>query len=63
MAKFKVTFIIEGELLADDVDLDEDNLERGIKSFFDKELANEYYGNRCIDTRVFEITIEPIKEE
>jgi len=54
--KYKVTFEIEGEMLADDVNLTKENLKMVLKKM-DITSAN-YYGNRGIDTQIKNLKIE-----
>lgn len=60
MKKLKASFEIEGTMLAEDVPLTAEMLERGIQGFFDVERAGDYWLNRDIDTKVYNITIEEV---
>ena len=59
--KLKVSFIIEGTMLADDVPLNEENMRHGLGNFDIDSLS--YWGNRDIDTVISELEIEEIKDE
>lgn len=61
MPKYSVSFIIEGECLADDVMLDEENLEVGINQGLSVEGAS-YWGNRGVDAKITNLKIEEVKE-
>ena len=59
--KFKVSFEIEGEILADDTELNEENIEL----FLENELSiegSDYYGNRDIDCVITNLEIKEVKE-
>jgi len=56
--KLRVSFVIEGTMLADDVHLNKENMKLGIDSFDICSLS--YWGNRDIDTVVSELKLEEV---
>ena len=62
MPKFEVSFIIEGDMVADDVPLNEESLKLGILNTFDVEYGSDYWMNRDIDTIVIDLKIEKVEE-
>jgi len=60
MAKFKVTFIVEGEWLADTIELCDEFLRVGVLNTFDKEHST---GSGGPDTTVSNIEIEELPTE
>lgn len=61
--KLKVTFEIEGTMLADDVPLEEEAMEELLNLEFDVEEGRVYRGNRDIDTTVTNLKVEKVKKE
>ena len=59
--KYKVSFVIDGNILADNMPLNEDNITLMIEQDFDITSSN-YWGNRDIDTVVTELEIVEVKE-
>lgn len=58
--KYKVSFEIEGNILADGIELNEENLELGIRH--DYSIAGvTYWGNRDIDTTISNLKIQEMK--
>lgn len=57
MPKYKVSFILEGSSIADDIPLNKTNLKETLMMF--NEEAS-YYGNRSIDTRIQQLRIVSI---
>lgn len=57
--KYRVSFEIEGEILADGIQLSEDNLRRGILHDYSVHGLS-YWGNRDIDTTVSSLKIEEV---
>jgi hypothetical protein len=55
--RYRVTFEIEGEMIADDMRLNMDNLELVIKHDLHAPIALSYVGNRSIDTKVEKLVI------
>jgi len=61
MAKYSVSFVIEGTMLADDVELYDDTIESGILAGLSEE-GGSYWGNRDVDTKIRELKIKEIEE-
>jgi len=61
MAKYRVSFVIEGTMLADDVELYDDTIEEGILAGLSEE-GGSYWGNRDVDTKIRELKIEETEE-
>jgi Fe-S cluster assembly iron-binding protein IscA len=57
--RYKVSFEIEGENLADDVTLTRDNLKMMVEELDRKSMS--YMGNRSIDTEIINLKIEKVK--
>ncbi len=59
--KYKVSFVIDGDMLADNMPLDEENIKLAIERDFDISSLT-YWGNRDIDTVVSELEIVEMDE-
>ncbi len=59
--RYKVSFVVDGELLADNMPLNEENIKLVIDHDFDISSIT-YWGNRDIDTVVTELEIVEVVE-
>ena len=60
--KYKVSFEIEGSMLADDFRLNKKNIESSLRYNFSTD-GIEYWGNRDIDTTISNLEISKIVKE
>ena len=57
--KYRVSFEIEGRVLADGIKLNEENLETGLLNEFSV-IGSSYWGNRDIDTVISDLKIKRV---
>ena len=58
---YKVTFVVQGDTLGDDINLTKENLREGLLNLLDADHARSYFGNRSINTLISKVAIQDIK--
>lgn len=58
--KYRISFVVEGDMVAEDVTLNKESIKLGVLNTFDTEHGQSYWGNRDIDSEVTDLKIERV---
>ena len=61
--QYKISFNIQGDMLADNIKLNKQNLKKTIYNILDCNKAQSYYGDRNIDTAITNLKLFNIAGE